>query len=203
MEIVRDVKSFVEKNGKQLQKFFTYKTGINDREMIHEHLQDFYVRMIQTKALEHYRENKGSFDTYISTLLCWLLPYKAKKNVSVQYAFITRVRSATQTVDNADDIWDHMGTFNGPYRIDFSPCTPRVFDDESESTFNQYLEEFKSYIRETESRRSARQMIVFLDCKQTGGNSSDVAAILGVTDNMAKIIKQKLQKKFERWKTLN
>jgi hypothetical protein len=203
MEIVRDVKSFVKKNGKQLQNFFIYKTGIRDRELIQEHLQDFYLRMIQTKALELYKEDKGSFDTYISTLLCWLLPVKAKKNVSVQYDFITKVRIGMQTIFDADDVWEHIGAFNGPYKIDFSPCTPRVFDEEEESTFNQYLNEFKDYVKNTESRNSANQMITFLDCKKIGCNSSDVAAILGVSDNMVKFIKQKLQRKFDRWKTLN
>lgn len=203
MEIVRDVKSFVEKNGEQLQKFFIYKTGIFDRELVHEHLQEFYVKMIQTKALETYSEKEGSFEAYIYTLLCWMLPYKAKKNVAVQYEFITRVRREDQTAFDADDIWDHLGTFEGPYKVDFSPCTPRILEERDEELFNQYIEEFKEYISETESERVSYQMFTYLEGKQNGCNSSDIAKILGVSDNMVKFIKQKVQRKFELWKMLS
>jgi len=203
MEIVRDVKSFVKKNGEQLQKFFIYKTGIIDRELIHEHLQEFYIKMIQTRALETYSEEEGSFDTYISTLLCWMLPYKAKKNMSMQHDFITRVRQGDQTIYDADDVWDHLGTFEGPYKVDFSPCTPRIIEERDEELFNQYLEEFKEYISRTENQRTSYQMLVFLDGKQNGCNSSDVAKILGVSDNMVKFVKQKIQRKFELWKMMN
>lgn len=203
MEIVRDVQSFVEKNGTQLQRFFIYKTGITDRELIHEHLQEFYVKMIQTRALESFDENQGSFDTYISTLLCWMLPYLAKKNVSAQHDFITRVFKKGQPETDAEDVWDHMGTFEGPYKIDFSPCTPRIFDDGDEELFSQYMEDFKKYIKRTESKKVTHQMFTYLSGKQNGCCSSDIAILLGISDNMVKIIKQRLQVKFERWKTLS
>lgn len=203
MEIVRDVKSFVDKNGEQLQRFFTYKTGIVDRELVHDHLQEFYVKMIQTKALESYREEEGSFDTYISTLLCWMLPYRAKKNVSVQYSFISRVQKPGQSLQEAVDVWDHMGNFEGPYKVDFSPCTPRILDDPDEELLQQYLGEFKEYILRTESRVNSSRMFTFLQCKQEGCNSAEIAVALGVSDNMVKIIKQRLRRKFEIWQTLS
>jgi hypothetical protein len=203
MEVVRDVKSFVAKNGDQLQKFFIYKTGIIDRELIHEHLQDFYVKMIQTRALESYREDEGSFDSYISTLLCWMLPYKAKKNVSVHFDFITKVQRPGQLPREADDIWEYMGTFEGPYKVDFSPCTPRIFDNTDEELFQQYLNEFKEYITKTESPINVRRMLIFLECRQEGCNSAEIAVYLGLSDNMVKIIKQRLLEKFELWKILN
>jgi|WetSurMetagenome_2_1015567.scaffolds.fasta_scaffold545873_2 hypothetical protein len=203
MEIVRDVKSFVERNGEQLQRFFIYKTGITDRELIHEHLQEFYVKMIQTRALESFDEKEGSFDTYISTLLCWMLPYRAKKNVSVQYKFVSRVFRDGRPECDAEDVWDHTGTFEGPYKVDFSPCTPRSFDENDEELFSQYLKDFKKYIQKTESEKVTHQMFTFLSGKQMGLRSSDIAILLGVSDNMVKIIKQRIQVKFERWKTLS
>lgn len=203
MEIVRDVKSFVSKNGKQLQKLFIYKTGITDRDLVQEHLQDFYVKMIQTNALESYDEEEGSFETYIFTLLCWLMPYKAKKNVSVLYNFVTHVRRDTQTVFTADEVWDHTGNFEGPYKVDFSPCTPRILDSSEEQLFKGYLREFKEYIQKTEHGRCKKQLLTFFECKQSGCKSTEIAVILGVSDNMVKFIKQKLQRKFARWKTLN
>lgn len=203
MEIVRDVKSFVTKNGEQLQRFFIYKTGITDRELIHEHLQEFYVKMIQTHALETYDEEKGSFDTYISTLLCWLMSYKKKKNLNIKYSFISSVCVDSQSLCDESDIWDHVGTFEGNFKVDFSPCTPRTFDNSDEEIFNHYLKEFKEYIHITESPKNIDRMLTFLECKENGCNSSEIAVVLGVSDNMVKIIKHRLKEKFGRWKTLS
>jgi DNA-directed RNA polymerase specialized sigma24 family protein len=203
MEIVRDVETFVEKNGEQLQRFFIYKTGITDRELIHEHLQEFYVKMIQTHALETYDEEKGSFDTYISTLLCWLLSYKKRKNLSIKYKFISSVSTDSQSVSEESDIWDHVSISEGNFKVDFSPCTPRIFDNTDEYMFNHYLNEFKGYIHKTELPRNRDRMLTFLECKENGCNSSEIAVVLGVSDNMVKIIKQKLREKLERWKTLS
>lgn len=203
MEIVRDVKSFVKKNGDQLKKLFIYKTGITDRELVHEHLQDFYVKMIQTDALKFYREEKGPFENYICTLLYWLLPYKAKKNVSVQYKFISQVTEDRMTQIPNRDIWDHAGTFEGPFKFDFSPCTPRITDDSERHLINQYLSEFRDYIYKTEPEKSRNQMLTFLNCKLNGCRSTEIALILGVSDNMVKFIKQKVQRKFARWKALS
>lgn len=200
MEIVRDVKTFVRKNGEQMKKLFIYKTGITDRELIHEHLQDFYVKMIQTGALESYREDQGSFENYIFTLLCWLLPYKAKKNVSVKYQFLSQIRTESLSLE---DIWDHAGNFEGPYKFDFSPCTPRIVEENEEILFQQYFRDFKKYIQKTEEYRSCDQMITFLDLKESGCKSSDIAVFLGVSDNMVKFIKQKVQRKFLKWKMMN
>lgn len=203
MEIVRDVKEFVDKNESQLQKFFIYKTGIKDKELIREHLQDFYVKMIQTRALESYSVDKGSFDTYISTLLCWLLPARAKKNVSVQYKFVSSVKKKDQCFREEDEVWDHIGNFEGPFKVDFSPCTPRILDDPDEKLFIQYLDDFKEYIKRTESAKSSDSMLIFLQRKQEGCNSSEIAIALGVSDNMVKIYKQRLRRKFEIWQTLS
>jgi len=203
MEVVQDVKSFVKRNGGQLQKFFIYKTGIIDRELIHEHIQEFYLKLIKTKALEQYREEKGSFDSYILNLFCWLMPQMAKKNHSVHHSFISCVQDKRRGASEAEDIWDHLSNSEGPYKIDFSPCTPRILDDGEEDLFLRYLEDFKAYISKTENDLNVHQMLTLLDKKQAGCKSTDIALILGVSDNMVKIIKQKLHRKFEIWKMLS
>ena len=203
MEIVRDVKSFVKKNGDQLKKLFIYKTGITDRELVQEHLQDFYVKMIQTDALKSYKEEEGSFENYICTLLYWLLPYKAKKNVSVQYKFISQITEDKMDQIPSRDIWDHAGNFEGPFKFDFSPCTPRIADDSERYLLNQYLREFRGYIFKTEPEKNRNQMLTFLNCKLYGCRSTEIALILGISDNMVKFIKQKVQRKFARWKALS
>lgn len=200
MVFVRDIKTFVRKNDEQIKKLFIYKTGIRDQELVQEHLQDFYVKMIQTGALESYREDRGSFETYIFTLMCWMLPRKAKSNVSIKYNFISQVCFEP---NNPEDVWEHAGSFNGPYRFDFSPCTPRIVEEQEEKSFLQYLMEFKEYIKSTESLHSSDQMLTFLNLKEEGCKSSDIAVHMGVSDNMVKFIKQKVQKKFDLWKTLN
>lgn len=200
MEIVRDVKTFVRKNGEQMKKLFIYKTGIRDQELVQEHLQDFYVKMIQTGALESYKEDRGTFENYIFTLMCWLMPQKAKKNVSIKYKFVSQVYSDPSKFE---DVWEHAGCFDGPYRFDFCPCTPRIVEEQEETTFTQYLKEFKEYIVSTEAVHSSDQMITFLNMKEDGCRSSDIAIHMGVSDTMVKFIKQKVQRKFERWKMLN
>lgn len=200
MEIVRDIKTFVRKNGEQMKKLFIYKTGIKDQELVKEHLQDFYVKMIQTGALESYKEDRGTFENYIFTLMCWLLPQKAKKNIAIKYTFVSQVSTDSNT---REDIWDHAGDFSGPFRFDFCPCTPRIVEEQEERTYCQYLKEFKEYIVSTETVHSSDQMITFLTMKEEGCRSSDIAIHMGVSDNMVKFIKQKVQRKFERWKMLN
>jgi DNA-directed RNA polymerase specialized sigma24 family protein len=197
MEIVKDVQSFVQKNENHLLRFFKHKTGICDRELIHDHLQEFYIKLIQTKALESYNEKEGAFDSYIFTLLCWLLPQMAKKNVAVHYDFLTEIKILDKDHEGEDDVWDRVSNFGGLYhtiKAADSLCTPCMLNESSDELFNVYVEEFESYLRRTEKPTSANQMIVFLKRKQEGCNSSDIARVLGVSDNMVKIIKKKLQR---------
>lgn len=204
MEIVRDVESFVEKNGKQLLKFFKYKTGIFDEDLIHEHIQDFYLKLIQTKALEAYDEKAGEFETYVLTLLCWMLPYMAKKNVAIHHSFLTSMRIQGKNGFEVEEIWDHVSNFEGlnTYKICSSPCTPSSFTEDQNDLFDIYVEEFKEYIDRTESASLSHQMHIFIDLRQEGFKSTDIAKYLNVSDNMVKFIKQKLQKRFELWKRL-
>jgi len=202
MEKVKDVKTFVDKNNSQIESFFKYKTKILDKDLIDEHIQEFYYRLLHTNALEYYDEEKGSFDTYIATLLCWLLPYKAKKNVSVKYDFISFVKIEKAQKIKVEDIWDHIDKEYGPYKIEYSSYNPSVLDEYEEKSVSLDIEEFKEYIKKTEKARSAKQMLTFIEKKDEGLASVDIAIILGVSSNMVKIIKSKILRKFKVWKIL-
>jgi DNA-directed RNA polymerase specialized sigma24 family protein len=202
MEMVRDVETFVNKNNSQLKSFFKYKTRILDKDIIEEHIQEFYYKLIHTNALENFDEKKGSFDTYIATLLCWLLPYKAKKNVSVKYEFISYVKVEKAMKTNVEDIWDHIDKEYGPYKIDCSFYNPSMLDESEETLISLDIQEFKEYIKKTEKGRLAEQMLTFIEKRYEGLLSADIALILGISDNMVKIIKKKVRRKFETWKVL-
>jgi hypothetical protein len=100
------VEEFVEKNDKELRKFYVHKTGIYDRDMVHDAIGEFYLNLMESDALFSFgkteddavygkRDEKGgytivrgipedkclaSFNTYITNRLCWLLPVLARKN---------------------------------------------------------------------------------------------------------------------------
>ena len=79
MVAVRDVREFAIKNQQDLVSFIIYKTGILDQDLIMDQIQDFYIRLIRSKALDKFDSTKGSFESYIFTLLCWMFPVFAKK----------------------------------------------------------------------------------------------------------------------------
>jgi hypothetical protein len=199
---VRNVKEFAVKNEEQLIRFFKYKTGIFDKDMVDEHIQEFYVKLIQTKALEGYDKKKGNFDTYIATLLCWVLPAMAKKNVSIQHEFVSVAKQIRHGVSEFEDIWEHTTDFTGPYKFDRTGFIPDTGECSPDELFEQCLKEFKEYLKRTESENSFKQMMIYLEYKQEGFKSAYIAKVLGVSDNLVKLIKQRLQKRFILWKTL-
>lgn len=195
MVVVRDVKEFVEKNQKELINFFVYKTKIYDAEVINEHMQEFYVRLIKTRALQEYREDKGAFNTYIFNLLCWLLPGMARNHARIHHAFISNV------IDNneSSDVWDHVSDFNGPFKM---AEIPESVCERPDDLLGYYISEFSGYIKRTESENSARQMVTFIEHKVLGLKSRDIAFVMGTTDANVMVIKQKLKRKFELWKRM-
>ena len=88
MVIVKSVQEFQEKNENELKAFMTHKTGIYDQEIIKDTLQEFYTRLIQSKALENFdenraptaEENKLNYERWVCNNFCWLLPLLRKKN---------------------------------------------------------------------------------------------------------------------------
>lgn len=88
MVIVKNVRDFQKKNEDELKAFMVHKTGIYDRETINDTLQEFYTRLIQSKALENFdekmaptaEENQLNYERWVCNNFCWLLPMMRKKN---------------------------------------------------------------------------------------------------------------------------
>ena len=88
MVVVKTIQEFQDKNEEELKAFFTNKTGIFDREMVHDTMQEFYTRLIQSKALEKFddklapneAENQLNYERWVCNNFCWLLPNLRGKN---------------------------------------------------------------------------------------------------------------------------
>lgn len=88
MVIVKTVDDFKRKNEGELKAFMIHKTGIYDQEMINDTLQEFYTRLVQSKALESFdekmaptkEENQLNYERWVCNNFCWLLPMLRKKN---------------------------------------------------------------------------------------------------------------------------
>jgi len=203
MVAVRNIREFALKNEEHLKRFFKYKTGIYDPDLIKEHIQEFYVKLIQTEALKKFDEEKGNFDSYISTLLCWLMPILAHKNFRVRFAVVSYVLVRRDKLhEEYDDIWNHVYGNSDFFKPDNMYLYSSIQDEDEERTTHSYFEDFKDFIQRTESKQQANQMTVFLDQKQAGCNSADIAVMLNISRNMVKIIKQKIKRKFRTWQQI-
>lgn len=198
MIVVRNVRDFVKLNDKEVRKFFQYKTGIMDPDLIQDHLQEFYKKLHVSKALETYDENRGNFDTYIMNQLCWLLPYLARKNSRFQHPSISCVSVTKKGFDTDEDVYNFVSHEFGMYKID------RQFSSQRQGYEDSIMEEdfvdgFRKFIRKTESKRMASHMLCFIDQRTLGCRSCEIADTLRVSDNMVAIIKRKVRRKYELW----
>ena len=88
MIVVKTVEEFQKENENELKSFMSHKTGIFDQEIIKDTIQDFYTRLIQTKALEGFDENRAptdqqnqlNYERWVCNNFCWFLPLMRKKN---------------------------------------------------------------------------------------------------------------------------
>jgi len=90
MVVVKTVEEFKEKNDEEMRAFMMYQTGIYDPEIINDTMGDFYLRLLQTRYLEEYDENRATtekgnilnYERWVCNNFCWLLPLLRKKNYS-------------------------------------------------------------------------------------------------------------------------
>ena len=80
MVIVDNVSDFAKKNEEDLRRFLTNRKGIFDPELVNDIIQNFYLRIIKNEALEKYDPSRGSFKTYIMTILCNMLKHEKNRN---------------------------------------------------------------------------------------------------------------------------
>jgi len=114
MKPVKTVADFAKYNEKQLKTMFISKTGIRDKDIINDAIQEFYVRLIQTKALETYDEKEGSFNTYFFNLMCWMMPQMSRNNFRYNHEVLSTVEIREPTNSCKEkDIWDVVTGYGG------------------------------------------------------------------------------------------
>lgn len=206
MEVVRTVREFALKNEEDLRRFMMSKTKIYDQDMIREAIQNFYVRLITSRSLEKFDPSKGTFKTYITNLFAWGFPTAKKRNIKTRYTFVSQMRGR--------DRWgqwdgDYVDVFEGVAHGCAGPYVPHAIDPcydashahkEQEDDSERSLAEFIEYMSRTDPDRSKKQLIPFVQYRNQGCNGADVAKILGVSNNMIKIIKDRVRDSYEEWK---
>jgi len=208
MVVVTNVRDFALLNAEDLRRFMMYKTGIRDVEVIKDTIQDFYVKLIDTKALDTFNPKEGTFKTYIMNLFCWLFPVLANRNPRSKYTIVSHVRTSERRHPYTDDMLDVYETVATPGRAPHAINTidPNYFashvreDEELESDLE--IREFVEYLKRTQTPRSLSRLLPYVEHKACGCNGADVAKILGVSNNMVKIIKERARIEYETWRNL-
>lgn len=207
MVYVRTVEEFYAQNEQELRTFFLKQTGIIDKDLTDETIQEFYVRLIRTKALEKFIPDErylGSnrnphFETYICNLFCWILPYMKKQNFRVKYDVVTTVTSK----DNKEyDIWDVVGNSNS-LSIDYNIASGYYADQiglEDNAKLDQMVSAFFHYIEKTEEPEKASRMVSYVKYKAEGLKGSEIAELFNVSNSSVFLLKNEVQKKMENWR---
>jgi hypothetical protein len=203
---VRTVEDFQRKNEAELRSFFSYKTGIYDQEVHDETIQEFYVRLIESKALETFdpeKRNVGTeescFNQYIINLFCWMLPVLRRRNPNANYQILSRI-DVGDSVPKPIDIWELLNKNFEHTKYDIEPSySSSALEMQQEEESRQQLEDFIEYIRRTEPEKKANRFELYLRRKMEGCKAADIALMLGVSNYMVTIIKQDIHQRFKTW----
>jgi len=265
LALKKAMEEFVINNENELKKFFQFKTGICDRDMIHDAIYEFYYRIMKTEALLSFGQvdegavygipdgNGGvrkrakpdsvkmaSFETYITNQLCWMMPVLSKQNfrhkhtlarkgyvekyvqndirrgnvqsnrITMDYSMVTCAPPLSERTWVKDtSVFEVVSNEHAYYKV-CSAYETSLFDDTIDPAASGYIENFKNYIRSTETPKMAEKMITYLDHKLEGCKGVMIATMIksskkgaekkvGVSNNMVKIIRQNLQRKFVKW----
>ena len=203
MRVVNTVEEFKRHNEHELRSFMAYKTGIYNRDLHDEAIQEFYVKLIETRALETfdplYDNKPRKFDTYITTLFCYVLPELKKKNHRALYPMITRVN-----IGHSDpklvDIWELISSdgVHSDFSVEKAYSTSAL-ETRIDSEADLYVNDFIEYVKRTETPLRAKRMITYITHKLQGCNGTDIAHVLGVSNNMVIFIKNDLFDAFKEW----
>jgi hypothetical protein len=204
MQRVNTVEEFKRKNEHELRSFMAYKTGIFNKELHDEAIQEFYVKLIETRALEtfdpNYENKPRRFDTYIMTLFCYLLPELKKNNHRARYPMVTKVNIGHHE-PKMIDIWEFLNKedLQSEFAVDRT-YSISALEMRQDDEMNLYVKDFIGYVKRTEPEKKANRMITYLTHKLQGCNGTDIAQVLGVSNNMVKFIKNDLYEAFNDWK---
>jgi len=206
MECVKSVDEFARRNSDDLKKFMIYKTGIHDTDLIRDTIQEFFVKLIESRALETYDPAKGTFKTYIMNLFCWLLPVMAKKNKSVKYTFVSHVKDRDrhhQWYGRYTDVFEGMsGKSDGPYAdnaVDTCYDASHVREAE-ELEAERSLNSFVKFVQNTQPPSVAERIVPFVQYREQGCNGADIAKMLGLSNSLMKTVRERAGNSYEEWR---
>lgn len=204
---VTNVDEFARKNEGDLWRYMTYKTGIRDADIIQDTVQEFYVKLIETRALDTYDPSRGTFKTYIMTLFSWLFPVLANRNPRAKHTLVSRVRESgrgsTADKDATIDVYERTAVVGESPYIDNVVDPPYAashvcLNDDIHADIE--LGDFMRFVRRTRTEKSASRIRSYLIHRRSGCNGADVARILGVSNNMVKMIKKQTRESYEEWR---
>lgn len=209
MVIVKTVEEFHRQNEQELRDFMMYKTGIRDKDMIDDTIQEFYVRLIKSRVLEKFDESEATygstqtlFETWICNMFCWLLPIMKKRNFRDRFKVISRVLTERGKSKVFVDVWESVGS-SSFYSTDFN-IAAGYYNDQIGLTglteFEHDVESLIRYVRATEKPEKADQMVSFIRYKLEGLNGVDIACLLQISNAMVNTIKNNLYLKMREWK---
>jgi hypothetical protein len=132
-----------------------------------------------------------------------------KKKMYHEYRVVSHVsKRESRLAEEATDVFDLVSKDYGTLRINRS-YEASLYDQDNDPVVAGYVEDFKQYIRRTESPNMTEKMITYLESKLDGCKGVEIAPMLknsrrrkdktGVSNNMVKIIRQNLQKKYSMW----
>jgi len=204
---VTNVDEFARKNEGDLWRYMAYKTGIRDADIIQDTVQEFYVKLIETRALDTYDPSRGTFKTYIMTLFSWLFPVLANRNPRAKHTLVSWVREGGRNRGSDDDAV--VEVYERTAVVGQSPYIDNVVDPRYGASHvclnddihaNIELGDFMRYVRRTRTPKAASRISSYLKYRTSGCNGADVARILGVSNNMVKMIKEQVRESYEEWR---
>ena len=202
---VTTVEDFKKYNEDQLKRFMVSQTGIYDREIINDVVQDFYVRLIRSRALDRFNpdEKGANFSTWVCNILGWTLPENKKKNFRAQYKVISIIPDPESKggCTKEVDVWDGINSYtdNPYYRLESGYTVSNVQHDREEES-KRNIRSFIRYLETTETPEKAKKMIEYLEYRMDGLNDVAIAGIFNMTNAMMRIIRLAIQKKYYKWK---
>jgi len=229
MVAVRSVEDFAKRNEGDLRRMMNFKTGIFDKNLVDEAIQEFYLKLMETRALETFDEKEGAFNTYISNLFFWSLPIIRRNNFRINFDVLSSVSVSDNNRCKNVDVWDFVST-KSPRSTEFLPKKPlskrteeekdssahnslgisfnvdgrfncSALDSAQEESFCRDLEDFKRYLKRTEPKNKYKRMETYLDKKLEGCLNTDIAVILKVSTTMVRLIREDCKKKYNKWKS--
>jgi DNA-directed RNA polymerase specialized sigma24 family protein len=204
MVVVDNVKDFAKQNEGDIRRFLTNSKHIFDPELVNDIIQNFYVRLISSDALSTFDPSIATFNTYIITILCRMLPHERRRNPNARHSHLSVFVDpdvSSPYSQGGVDVFDlvYGCCDHSEYGIKRKNMPSYVFQREEDESI-MHIMSFIDFIKESEpNKKKADKMVCFVEHKMQGVLATDIATVLGVSDNMVKIMKNNIYDKYKKW----